>query len=376
MFPTDFHPETRYFYSILSEEERAFYKFLVERLSRLEFEFLLFDPEKAPLSEADVAGGLPAFPCREFDELTFACLNITYIRLLEDCPEFYYAYNSELHFDPDTRTARIGSGKPEYTPEEIKKYNAALDEMLHLFDHITDDFELELAVHDYVIERFRYDRNDAYTGRYFNEMFTVIGFLERGGAVCSAYTFLVQFILQKRGIPCAHLVGSEHRNDTSQPELHAWLAVKIKGHYYHLDVTFDDTDEEWGLCSYSHFNLTDEEIKRDREYQSEYFPGIVCDSTAYNYFVATNSIFRDKASISAAAKDLVEKSLGRDSIAYLRFRAPDLFWEEIEEAAIRPIGRFLTDYDGYFHEPDVYVIKLILKNSRSSPDKNKTNNNK
>lgn len=363
MLPIDFCPETRYFYGICDEEERNFYEFIVERLLKLEFEFLLYDPNKAPLSEAELACGLPAFPCPDFEEYMFAGLCITFHRLQCDCPEFYYAYSADLHFDEQSRTVRIGNGKPEYTPEEIRTYNKALDDILHRFDDITDDFELELAVHDYVTSHYHYDRNDDYDGQKFNEMFTVIGFLKSGGAVCEAYTFLVQFILQRRGIPCAHLIGMAINANApdDEEELHAWLAVKIKGNYYHLDPTFNDDDEENGLSSYSHFNLTDEEIRRDREFKNEYYPGIRCNATEYNYFVATGRIYTTKEELSEAARCFAQDAYGKQEVAYFRFKAPGIGWECAEEAIIRPIGKLLVDYDAYFHEPDIYVIKLMFK---------------
>lgn len=47
---------------------------------------------------------------------------------------------------------------------------------------------------------------------------------------------------------------------------HVWNIVKIDGHYYHLDVTFDNTlSAASSEVRYDYFNLSDKQVFRDHE---------------------------------------------------------------------------------------------------------------
>ena len=293
-----------------------------------------------------------------------------------DCPELYYFKDAFLHFDVDRQMLCLSSedidysqvdflsGEPieyptaqEYTPEEIADLNARLDEILHRFDGIDDPFLLELAVHQFVTRSYDYaDEVDELTGRDGREVFTVAGLLRRGRGVCAALAAMVQFVLQRRGIPAVYLVApakSEEGEDEGMT--HAWLAVQIEGEWYHLDVTFDEADTlDPELPQYQSFNITDEEAREGHVLCPEELPGIVCTATAANYYHRLGLFYRTAEEVERAVFDFCRHHEGCGDVRYFYFRYAGLSEDEVGAAVRRasfwgilPAQSLCIPIDGY-----------------------------
>ncbi|MEG7965626.1 S-layer homology domain-containing protein [Bacillus cereus group sp. Sample30] len=122
-----------------------------------------------------------------------------------------------------------------------------------------DDHEKVKAIHDYVVKHVSYDTS--------YKAYTAYEALVNRSAVCQGYALLTYQLLKEAGIENHFVVG------TGDGQPHAWNLVKIENKWYHLDTTFDDpVPDEQGRVTYSYFNLSDEQIARNHEWNRGDYP--------------------------------------------------------------------------------------------------------
>ncbi|MBE7104913.1 S-layer protein [Bacillus cereus] len=136
-----------------------------------------------------------------------------------------------------------------------------------------DDHEKVKSVHDYVVKHVSYDTS--------YKAYTAYEALANRSAVCQGYALLTYQLLKEAGIENHFVVG------TGDGQPHAWNLVKIDNKWYHLDTTFDDpVPDEQGRVTYSYFNLSDEQIARNHEWNRGDYP----QATTNYYDTLTNKI--------------------------------------------------------------------------------------
>lgn len=115
------------------------------------------------------------------------------------------------------------------------------------------DVEKEKAIHDYIVLHVRYDQSLRTVSPY--------DALTKGTTVCQGYAMMAYQMLLDAHIP-AHIVDG-----TAGGQSHAWDLVRVAGHWYNLDVTWDDpVPDEPGQVHYDYFNLTDAQLGRDHRW--------------------------------------------------------------------------------------------------------------
>lgn len=141
----------------------------------------------------------------------------------------------------------------------------AFDEMV---EDIATDIEIQYssledrvkAAHDYLVENTTYahfavvnelsdmDYNNAYAA------------LADGNSVCLGYAQAFNLLLTKMDIESYVVVGD---SDLDGEDDHAWNYVEFEEGFYHVDVTWDDTDRE-GVKSYEYFKISENEMEKMR----------------------------------------------------------------------------------------------------------------
>jgi hypothetical protein len=199
------------------------------------------------------------------------------------------------------------------------------------------DYEKELAIHDYLINHCRYDRESLGQGEIPPESHSAYGALVMGTAVCEGYAKAAKLLLDGAGIENTIVIGD------SKGVSHAWNLVKIQGEYYHLDTTWDDPILEDGgeTLKYTYFNLTDNEIRKDHQWETSDYPA--AQGTRFNYYVY-NDLVVDTAEelvvqmVSLAGNGRAPVTLRINGYSTQAFPITDC----IEEAAIRLGSRSIT----------------------------------
>lgn len=124
-----------------------------------------------------------------------------------------------------------------------------------------DDLEKILLLHDYLVTECTYDNGGSNASGYYpDDDYTAYGALVKRKAVCNGYAFAFSWLAKDLGIE-TYIVASESMD-------HAWNLVKLKGAWYHIDVTRDDPVFGKGI---TFFGLKNEDASDEGYVSHEYF---------------------------------------------------------------------------------------------------------
>lgn len=147
-----------------------------------------------------------------------------------------------------------------------------------------NDFDKELALHDYIITHCIYKDGDFPQG---DDVYTAYGALVNGEAVCNGYAEAFKLLLDCVGVESRVVAG------TGNGINHAWNMVFINGEWYHVDLTWDDPIPDMGAENTNHiyFNVTDSMMSENHTWAGDYYPN--ANSLSDNYFVHTNRYYSE-----------------------------------------------------------------------------------
>ncbi len=176
--------------------------------------------------------------------------------------------------------------RPVY-PDNVAEIPAMLAEFHELADAIVakvdpsfSEWEKVAFVHDYVALHYDYDHRAYIEEEKDNAIYDAYGMLKNGIGVCQAYSLLTRYLLRKLGVEC-ECVSSADLN-------HEWNVVKIDGHWYHMDVTWDDRDDKgfYGQVSHEFFLSSDAHfyngISEDRNHRGAWESPVTTDNYKYD----------------------------------------------------------------------------------------------
>lgn len=209
-----------------------------------------------------------------------------YNAFFRDNPDFFYVSNRY------GLNGRMVGGEPRYdtllltfTMDAATRQTAAerLDEaakaLLKDLPQTEDDYITELALHDrlaaactYHTEAAQSNAEDAYPHAY-----TAYGALVEGRAVCEGYSRAMQLLLHRVGIPCTLVTGQAKETD----EEHMWNLVTVNGRNYHLDVTWDDSED---VLTHTFMNLSTARLQESHIPDEDQSGIDTCTATEDDYF--------------------------------------------------------------------------------------------
>jgi hypothetical protein len=133
--------------------------------------------------------------------------------------------------------------------DQEQQVDTRVDEVLaSILDPGMNHEEQLKAIHDWIVLNVAYDTT--------YQEYSAWAALFLGSAVCQGYALLTCKMLQKCNIP-VRIINSEAMN-------HAWNMVNLCGHWFHLDVTWNDPVPDLpGRVLYTYYNLSDSEISRE-----------------------------------------------------------------------------------------------------------------
>ena len=137
-----------------------------------------------------------------------------------------------------------------WTFDFIKKVIAGYDDAMKSLNSNDSDFAKALKLHDWIVQ------NVAYGDRYTTGGYAANAFANRK-AVCEGFAYAYQFLLRQVGVESIY-VGAK-----TPSEQHAWNLVKIDGHYFHVDCTWNVGTVGQTTGKHKYFLLNDEEFNED-----------------------------------------------------------------------------------------------------------------
>jgi len=188
----------------------------------------------------------------------------TYIAVYNDHPEFFYLpHNPQLQrrvaaafFSGTTLIAKF-----IYSQTQIQAFNREIDRVKTLFleekKNSKSVIDLEKSFVDYCLQHFLYAIDNVYHQNAASPLVNHIG-------QCSGISKAVKLIFDAISIPSIVVSGNAFDPKNSRYEAHSWNIVSVNGVSYHLDVTMmmGCNIHKTIPYRYTHFNLSDEEIKK------------------------------------------------------------------------------------------------------------------
>lgn len=201
-----------------------------------------------------------------------------------------------------------------YFVRDLNKFYLAYDKAKKIIKDIIkpgmSEFEKERAIHDYIVLNSKYDYDNKYPAEDDGDAY---GILMNGTAVCQGYSYATELLLNMVGIRANIVVG-----DAKGGGWHAWNIVKINGKYYHLDTTWEKWDKENNISNYNYFNLSDKEMSKDHDWDTEKYPK--CEDSLNEDGNSRYSIIKFKdPNFEKAVRSIINKPTG------------DIFLEDIED---------------------------------------------
>ena len=315
----------RYYYSIMSSEERKAYKMIFNGLRIRSYNIFV------PLN------------------LSLNGIQEIYLRVLYDNPLFYYINQTVIRTQ-----GQVGAWSllPEYlyTDSEIKRINKDIRNVIDRVKVKADsfknnEFKLEKCLHDSVVKSVAYDYDSLKRNDCFNAH-SVVGCFLDNKAVCEGIAKAFKLLCNEYDIKCIVVLGKANKDGTyTKDDLHAWNLVKIGNESYHVDVTWDNMyDEEFRHISYDYFNVTTKDIMLDHQPFGK-LPE--CTATRLNYFYSTKSFVSTYGELA----DLVNR----------RFESKEIMFK-----ALKNKGEFLS-IDELKEKTITAIIHAIYSNARYKP---------
>lgn len=184
---------------------------------------------------------------------------------------YVHPYNSFHHIETEYDTlGRVTiEATKSYTEAEISQIEQEVDRLYPLLVKENRSVRENIrSIHDYIIEKTKYDslRNDQNRIQYHSDI--AYGPLFEGYAICGGYTDLMELFLNKMGI----------NNYKVSSDNHIWNAVEIDNQWYHLDLTWDDpvAGDGTDYLEHTYFLIpTSELLNNDlsqHSFQMKYYP--------------------------------------------------------------------------------------------------------
>lgn len=180
-----------------------------------------------------------------------------FFQILDEHPEFFYLSTYYYASWSGSTFTHFSVSFTYEDKEEIAEkkavFNETCDKILSKVDPSWSDYEKALYMHDYIVLNAEYS-SDYDEWDCDTEDYNAYGILVNGMGICSGYACAYAHLL--------NLVGIENTFAESYYMDHVWNLVKIDGKYYHVDLTFDDTEyNNIGRVKHSNFLLSDSAIE-------------------------------------------------------------------------------------------------------------------
>ena len=180
---------------------------------------------------------------------------------------------------------------PAWTQDFVAKVIASYDEVMALIKPGDSDFAKILKIHDWIVKNVSYGMSTLYYD--FG-----VGALANRKAVCAGYAQCYQFLLSQVGIDSVYIAAN------TKKEPHAWNLVKLDGHWFHVDCTWDRGLGVNPNVKHTYFMLSDAEFNADGVHSEDwkkpekgYPTNNVC--TIQNKFYASNTDIATDVQIAA-----------------------------------------------------------------------------
>ncbi len=254
-------------------------------------------------------------------------------------------------------------GEDTYSDAQVlqmrAEFRARAQWYLNKLDDNMSDFEKALVLHDELALNSEY----LLSGETYDLMVN-------GQGKCYGYSEAYSYLLAQVGID-SEIIESE-------PMFHQWNKVKIDGHYYHVDVTWDDASpDKPGFVDHTYFLLSDAAIESagDANYHhygyTTDFPSVDTRFDDMGYHKINTQLCRVGSDVYAVDNNSVDQSdTGRKLLLYdlaadsfqVVHSFGNVYWSTGSGSVWIDAFIGLQEFDGYLYmntEHEIYVYDTV-----------------
>ena len=261
---------------------------------------------------------------------------------LNDYPEVFWLdpMSSYQYYEEDAAvTARLCYLDTGSALQDAKDaFNEALAQLLQEAPAAANDYEMELYLHDRLMNCCEYADGEDLLRH------TAYGALVTGEAVCDGYARAFQLLCRQTGIEATVVEGTAGQDDQAETG-HMWNCVQPGGMWYHVDVTWDDTDKERAceIEQYFYFNLSEEAVARTHIIGGENHANLFvpeCNSSDLNYLQLNTVEISNLEDNTQAVASLIDAARRRQG--YCAFRVAEEI--DISDLSSGEPGQYLRQW--------------------------------
>lgn len=257
----------RYYYSRLSNVEKAAYRSVYHGLERYDGSIEITDPH------IDIYKILDAV---NFDNPHLFFVNFNKCKVTESSLTMEYV--PSYHFSRE-QTARLW-----------QSVNNSIKKILPLVS-CGSEYENQLSVHDLFVKNISYDDRAKTDVKLCAYSSTVLGVFLRKRALCEGIAKAVKLLLNAMDIKCIVAIGGMHSDNSVN---HAWNIIKLNNIASHMDITNDLDLNMPGVVHHTYCNLTDNQLAKTH---SKLYNYPHCQYSGYDYFVKNSLCVSDNADL-------------------------------------------------------------------------------
>lgn len=191
----------------------------------------------------------------EGDEISEERLRHALNAFLFDNPQVFWLNNvfGYVHSDGYTIVECYTDISADECTAMIAEFTEKIDELLSDITPGMSAYSREKLIHDRLLSGCTYAEDiESFSDGW--SYFSAYGAVVEGRAVCEGYAKAFQLLMTRAGLECCTIRG------TAEDVPHMWNLVYLEGDWYHVDPTWDDTDD---FINYEYFNADDETILRN-----------------------------------------------------------------------------------------------------------------
>ena len=287
----------KYGYSLLSDSEKLVYSQIVEGIESVRTDISI-TPTKLDV------------------------LNKIFNYIVNDNPQYFwlningYTYYYNPSTNESNRIVLAYYITADQKSAAVSAVQAAAANILSKVNGSMTDYQKAIILHDALVNSVVYDG----TATMMHNMY---GALVDKRAVCDGYSRAYQYLLNKAGVYALIAVGDANNGKTTGP--HAWNVIRMGGNYYHVDVTWDDSEAPASSVAfyyqaYLYFGLTTQQIGADHTVSlSSGYPIPSCTATEFNYFIKEGLLFSSYSSAKASLESMI-RAANPTKFPYLKLR--------------------------------------------------------
>lgn len=210
-------------------------------------------------------------------EMEYDDIYIVKEAVINDHPEAFWvlgSYDIKNNFHDGNYLVLYSKYSYDEITAAFSEINSAVEHILAQIPDNADQLECERIIHNALVDEIEYSFEAAASDDSADDAFNIYGALVKKQAVCSGYAYAAKMLLNRVGIECHTVVGMSKNSG------HMWNQVKINNNWYHLDVTWDDSETESDVLysRYNYFNLTDDLVEVNHKIGKN-FSEMVCEYT-------------------------------------------------------------------------------------------------